>query len=434
MKVLVCGSTGFVGRAVAAALKARGHRVLGASRSGPLRIDFMAPVGAPAWAERLRELQVDAVVNCVGILMARGARSFERVHAAGPAELFEGAAQAGISRVVQVSALGADTGESPYLRSKRSADEALLALPLAGTVLRPSLLYGPGCPSTALFATLAALPVVALPGGGTMPLQPLHVYELAEIVVRCLEREQPARGAFELGGAAALSYREMLSTFRAAQRLGDALWMPLPLALMRLAGWCAEALPQSVFCRETVALLACGKLPAHNAAAALLGRAPSALATGLAISPPMPWLSLRAELSPALAWALRGSLAAMWLWTAAISLALPQRSGVLELLARCGFAGDAGLVALVASCTLNTALGLAVLLHPGPRVHALQAAAIVGYTLTAAFHMPELTLDHCGPLVKNLPLLAAVAVLWMAAPASGGATSHERRSERLNHA
>ena len=156
MKVLVCGSTGFVGRAVAAALKARGHRVLGASRSGPLRIDFMAPVGAPAWAERLRELQVDAVVNCVGILMARGAQSFERVHAAGPAELFEGAALAGIVRVVQVSALGADTGESSYLRSKRTADEALLALPLAGTVLRPSLLYGPGCPSTALFATLAA--------------------------------------------------------------------------------------------------------------------------------------------------------------------------------------------------------------------------------------------------------------------------------------
>lgn len=434
MKVLVCGSTGFVGRAVAAALKARGHRVLGASRSGPLRIDFMAPVGAEAWAERLRELQVDAVVNCVGILMARGGQSFERVHAEGPAELFAGAARAGIARVVQVSALGADAGTSPYLRSKRTADDALLALPLAGTVLRPSLLYGPGCPSTALFATLAALPVVALPGGGEMRLQPLHVYELAEIVVRCLERAEPACGAFEIGGAAALSYREMLATFRAAQRLGEALWLPLPIASMRLAACCAEALPQSVFCRETIALLERGNVPAHNAAASLLGRAPTALAAGLAISPPAPWISLRAELSPALAWALRGSLAAMWLWTAAISLALPQRSGVLDLLARCGFEGDAGLVALVASCTLNTALGLAVLLNPGPRVHALQMAAIVGYTLTAAFHMPELTLDHCGPLAKNLPLLAAVAVLWMAAPARSDAASHERRNANLKRA
>lgn len=417
MKVLVCGSTGFVGRAVVAALKARGHQVLGGSRTGPLRIDFMAPVSPEGWAERLREMHVDAVVNCVGLLMARGGQSFERVHAEGPIELFRGAALAGVARVVQVSALGADAGGSPYLRSKGEADELLLSLPLAGTVLRPSLLYGPGCPSTALFATLAALPVVSLPGGGAMTLQPLHVYELAEIVARCVERAEPATGVFELGGAAALSYREMLATYRGTQNLGDALWLPLPMAAMWATAWLAEALPQQVFCRETVALLARGNVPAHNAAASLLGRTPTALAAGLAISPPAPWLSLRAELSPALEWMLRIALAAMWLWTAAVSAALPQASGVLALLARCGFEGDAGLVALVASCMLNTALGLAVLLRPGPRVHALQAAAIVGYTLTAAFHMPELTLDHCGPLVKNLPVLAAVLLLWLATPA-----------------
>jgi len=434
VKVLVCGSTGFVGHAVAAALKARGHQVLSASRAGPLRIDFMAPVSPEAWAQRLRELHVEAVVNCVGLLMARGGQSFERVHAEGPSELFRGAALAGVTRVVQVSALGADVGSSPYLRSKRDADEQLLALPLAGTVLRPSLLYGPGCPSTALFATLAGLPIVSLPGGGAMPLQPLHVYELAEIVARCLERAEPAAGVFELGGAAALSYREMLATYRQTQGVGDALWLPVPMAAMQAGAWLAEALPQSVFCRETVALLARGNVPAHNAAAALLGRTPTALAAGLAISPPAPWLSLRAELSPALAWMLRVTLAAMWLWTAAISAALPQRSGVLELLARCGFEGDAGLVALVASCTLNAALGLAVLLRPGPRVHALQAAAIIGYTLTAAFHMPELTLDHCGPLVKNLPLLAAVLLLWMATPARPAPRSTARPSRGVARA
>jgi hypothetical protein len=44
----------------------------------------------------------------------------------------------------------------------------------------------------------------------------------------------------------------------------------------------------------------------------------------------------------------------------------------------------------------------------------VQCAAVVGYTLTAALNVPELTLDHCGPLVKNLPVLACVAVLWLA--------------------
>jgi hypothetical protein len=52
-----------------------------------------------------------------------------------------------------------------------------------------------------------------------------------------------------------------------------------------------------------------------------------------------------------------------------------------------------------------------------PWVLALQVAAVLGYTATAAFNMPELTIDHCGPLVKNLPVLALIMLLWSAAPA-----------------
>jgi hypothetical protein len=47
----------------------------------------------------------------------------------------------------------------------------------------------------------------------------------------------------------------------------------------------------------------------------------------------------------------------------------------------------------------------------------LQVAAVLGYTVTAAINMPELTLDHCGPLVKNLPVLALIVLLWCAVPA-----------------
>lgn len=50
--------------------------------------------------------RIDAVVNCVGILMQGAGQTFERVHARGPGELFKGAALAGVHRVVQVSVLG----------------------------------------------------------------------------------------------------------------------------------------------------------------------------------------------------------------------------------------------------------------------------------------------------------------------------------------
>lgn len=433
MKVLVCGSTGCVGRAVVRALRARDHAVVEGARSlhdgsHTLHIDYTQPHTPQRWATRLTALHIDAVVNCVGILMPTPEQRFERVHTDGPIELFKGAALAGVGRVVQVSALGvgtdADSVATPYLHSKLRADEALAGLPLQWAVLRPSLVCGPRSQSAALFATLASLPVIGLPGRGAQPVQPIHVYELAEAIARWLEQAEPLQGVHELGGATPLTYREMLTSYRRALGLGDALWLPVPMPLMRLGARCAEALPQKVFCRDTIRLLERGSVPAVNATAALLGRAPASLQQGLAVTPPEPLLDLSAHLSPALSWALRAALAVMWIYTALISALLPQQSGVLQLLARCGFEGRAGVAALVLSCALNLSLGAFTLFKPSPWLYALQSAAVLGYTLTAAWFMPELTLDHCGPLLKNLPILMAVLVLWMALPV---ATKTRRR-------
>ena len=437
MRVLVCGSTGCVGSAVVHALRSRGHKVIEGSRAatdGPhaLQLDYTQPVTPQAWAERLTALRLDAVVNCVGILMPSRGQSFERVHAHGPIELFRGAAIAGVRRIVQVSALGVGGDAAglatPYLQSKLKADDALASLALQWAVLRPSLVYGPGSQSAALFATLASLPAIGLPGRGAQPVQPIHVYELAEAVARLVERPGDLRDVLELGGPAVMSYREMLAAYRAALGAGDAVWLRVPMPFMKLGAWLAEALPQKVFCRDTIRLLERGSVPVVNAAPALLGRAPTPLAQGLAITPPEPLIDLSVRLSPAVALAVRGALAFMWLYTALVSAWLPLQSGALQLLARCGFEGTAGVAALVLSCALNITLGVLTLVRPTPWLYVVQAGAVLGYTLTAAWHMPELTLDHCGPLVKNLPVLMAVLVLWMAHPAAVAQASRRTRS------
>jgi uncharacterized protein YbjT (DUF2867 family) len=425
MKVLVCGATGCVGSAVTSALRSRGHQVVEGARGvidGPhaMAIDFMQPVAPAEWAAGLQARRIDAVVNCVGILMARRDQSFERVHALGPIELFRGAALGGVKRVLQVSALGVGGDAlalaTPYLHSKLRADDALAASAAEWAVLRPSLVYGPRSQSGRLFATLASLPLIGLPGRGAQAVSPVHVFELAEAAARLLEQAAAPNAVFELGGPRPMRYREMLAVYREAGGLGDALWLPVPMALMMLGAWCAEGLPQTVFSRDMLRLLERGSAPNVNALPRLLGRAPSTLAHGLSVSPPRPLFDLRVVLSPVVAFAMRAALAFMWIYTALVSALMPSGSGVLNLLARCGFAGPAGIAALVFSCTLNIVLGTLTLLRPVPSLYAMQAAAIVGYTATAAFNMPELTLDHCGPLVKNLPVLMAVLILWMAAP------------------
>ena len=426
MRVLVCGATGCVGNAVANALRSRGHQVVAGARAHAdsahtMHVDYMLPIEPQVWAQRLAAQRIEAVVNCVGILIPAHGQSFERVHALGPIELFRGALAAGVKRVLQVSALGvngdAQSLATPYLSSKLRADDALAALPIDGVVLRPSLVYGPLSQSARLFATLASLPVISLPGRGAQPVQPVHVFELAEAMVRLIEQPEAVRGTREIAGPAALSYREMLAAYRAAQGLGDAVWLPLPMAAMMLTAFAAEALPQKVFSRDTLRMLERGSVTAVNALPALLARAPSTLAHGLAVTPPQPLIDLRVHISPAVAWAMRGALAFMWIYTALISALLPTQSGVLHLLARCGFEGRVGVAALVASCTLNLVLGTLTLVRPSPWLYAVQCGAVLGYGLTAAFNLPELTLDHCAPLVKNVPVLMAVMLLWLAHPA-----------------
>src|SRR5690606_20073012 len=124
------------------------------------------------WTPRLRG--IDAVLNAVGILREAGAQTFAALHVEAPKALFSACVTAGVHKVIQISALGADTGAcSRYHVSKAQADRHLQTLPLAWIVLQPSLVFGTGGTSTRFLATLAAAPLVPLPGDGGQRVQPV---------------------------------------------------------------------------------------------------------------------------------------------------------------------------------------------------------------------------------------------------------------------
>lgn len=234
MNILLAGANGFIGRNIARALVAAGHRVVPASRSNG--IDF-ARLRTPAdWLPHLEG--IDAVINSVGIIAESGRQRFESLHSLAPSALFRACAEAGVRRVLQISALGADeTAFSAYHLSKRAADDCLRSLDLDWFVLRPSLIYGRGGKSADLFMRLAKLPLIPVIGDGQQALQPVHISDVVATVMRSLTTSE-VRQTLDIVGSETIVFGEWLQTMRRAQGLQRArlihISWPLAMALSHI--------------------------------------------------------------------------------------------------------------------------------------------------------------------------------------------------------
>lgn len=428
MRVLVTGATGFIGRALAAALLRAGHAVVCASRHPrgatgaqprcePLEVDFAALPGVDWWLPRLAG--IDAVVNAVGILREQDGQTFQALHARAPIALFEACVRAGVPFVVQISALGADAGaQSRYHLTKRAADDALRQLPLRSTIVQPSLVYGGGGASASMFNGMATLPVLALPRGGAMQVQPVHVDDVVAGVLAALDAPPARTATIAFVGPEPMTLRAFLAALRRQLGFRSALRvLPLPEGLFRWGASVAGRLPGSFLDSETAGMLLRGNTAPAAPFAQLLGRSPRPV--GAFVEPERAdGLRQEAVLGTWLP-ALRWSVAWLWIWTGIVSLGLYPVADSLALLARVGLDGALARVALYGAAALDLVLGVATLAVPAGRrgvVWAAQLLLILGYTVLITLFLPEYWLHPYGPLSKNLPLLAAIALLWAMEP------------------
>ena len=287
-RVLVLGGTGFVGRSTCERLVRAGWTVRVPTRrlAHARRLQCLPTVelvqadvhDGAALASLLTGC--DAVVNLVAILHGSAA-AFERVHVRLPRTLAGAMRQAGVTRLVHVSALGVGRGApSNYLRSKTEGEAALQAAGLALTLWRPSVIFGAEDRFMNTFARLQAVaPFVPLAGAGAQ-FQPVWVEDVAEALCQSLERPGTVGQTYEATGPQVFTLADLVRL--AGQWAGHPRpVMPLPDAAGRLqAALMALAPGEPLMSADNldsmkVPNVASGALPGLQA----LGITPAALST-----------------------------------------------------------------------------------------------------------------------------------------------------------
>jgi NADH dehydrogenase len=160
------------------------------------------------------------------------------VQAEGAGRIARIAAESGVARMVQVSAIGADpASRSAYARTKAQGEAAVLAAMPGAMVLRPSIVFGPEDQFFNRFAAMARMgPVLPVVGGNTR-FQPVYVDDVAQAAVMGV-LGQAAGGIYELGGPEVATFRELMQRMlKIIRRRALIVDVPFPMARAMGAGF-----------------------------------------------------------------------------------------------------------------------------------------------------------------------------------------------------
>jgi len=228
VKVFIAGATGYVGRQIVRDLIKAGHSVSAIVRKGsegklPEEVqgkitiitgDVQASVSYRAALDGC-----EAVINLPGLLreFPRKGITFEGVHFLGTKSLVDAAIIAGVTRFIQMSALGVCEGARPkYQETKFRAEEYLIASGLRWTIFRPSLMFGNEKEGFANFMSVLGDLLVIAPfvvpvlGDGKYRFQPVAIQNVSEGFVKALTSELSIAKRYDVAGPDRYTYDELL--------------------------------------------------------------------------------------------------------------------------------------------------------------------------------------------------------------------------------
>jgi uncharacterized protein YbjT (DUF2867 family) len=424
LRVLLTGANGFIGSAISAALLAGGHSLVAAVRdpakyqrrfpeAEALKLDLSDPIDGTVWQKRVAGC--DAFINCAGILQSGRGGTTENVHAVGPIALFKAAEAAGVAKIIQISAVSVGAATA-YAASKKAADEALAAMAVHWTILRPSLVYGAQAyGGTSMLRALAVSPyAIPVIGAGDQPVTPIHVDDLARSVLACLPPTSHDKKILAPCGPETMTLAAFSQAYRAWFGLGPVPLLHVPLPLIRMAAQLGDIFGTGPLTTTSVNQLQFGNGADPKAFAAAIGFAPRPLQQALQQSPAGTadlWHARLYLLRPVI----RVGLIIIWSVSGLLGLFAPA-AAVLEKFANLPLPVGLALFGGRATSLLDLALAVALLFNWKPRLTGqAQLALVAFYSLVLTLFAPNLWLDLYGSLLKNIAIFILVLVHMIAA-------------------
>ena len=274
MNILITGHTGFVGGHLTPALIARNHAVTGISRHIDLalaspqlqQIQISSLEQYTDWHQTL--IGVDTVIHLAArahILadsVADPAAEFFRVNTQGTIDLVKAAIQAEVKHFIFISSIGAITTRSQdiltetticqpdtaYGTSKLAAETALIELcqntPMSWTIVRPTLVYGPGNPGNMQRLLKLVNSHLPLPLGSIDNQRSfLYIGNLIDAIITCLQHPNAKNQIFLLSDGQNIStpalihhLAHFLNTRSRSVSERESILLPIPVSILRLLG------------------------------------------------------------------------------------------------------------------------------------------------------------------------------------------------------
>jgi uncharacterized protein YbjT (DUF2867 family) len=268
MEIFLAGGTGFVGGHVRRALLAKGHniRLLVHKGSAEKEHGIEEFVGDATNVSTFLDVLrgCDAAINLIGIIREFPARgiTFERLHVQATHNILTAATSAGVTRYLQMSALGTGPkSTSGYFKTKYQAEVEVRASGLDYTIFRPSIIFGPKDGFVTMMAKyMKMFPAMPVIGDGEYQMQPIAADDVARCFADALDMPETIEKTYELCGPDRMSYNQILDTIGRVIGMKHVLKIKNPVILMRLIVPFMEKFPSFPLTTDQMTMLLQGNV------------------------------------------------------------------------------------------------------------------------------------------------------------------------------